>query len=85
MRGARTLLLFERGGRLLVRLMPARLRAEWGDDLDATYIESCRAAYARGGARALLMEGPRELVDLGRAALRAHRASPRLPGIRAPE
>jgi predicted permease len=85
---ARTRLLLDRGGRLVIRLLPREIRATFGDDLHATYIDSCDAAYARGGGRALLMEAPRELTDLARAAVRSRAGSSArvtVPGPRPPQ
>ena len=87
MRSARTLLLLERGGRLVLRMMPADVRAQWGDEIGGTFADACRAAYAHAGLRGLLMEAPRELANLARAVVNVRlgrRANVTTPGPRPP-
>lgn len=57
----------------LVRLYPARTRAQFGDDLIATTAEFIADAEARGGQRAVLRLWPRLLADFGAALVSEYR------------
>jgi predicted permease len=71
MRGARTLLLIERGGELLLRLLPNPVRDRWAGEIGATFQDACRAAHARRGLRGLLMEAPKELADMAATGVKS--------------
>jgi hypothetical protein len=57
----------------LVRLYPARTRAQFGDDLVATTAELIADAETRGGASAVLRLWPRLLADFGTALASEYR------------
>ena len=57
----------------LVRLYPARTRAQFGDDLVATTAELIADAEMRGGARSVLRLWPRLLADFGAALASEYR------------
>jgi len=57
----------------LVRLYPARTRAQFGDDLIATAAEFIAYTEKRGGQRAVLRLWPRLLADFGAALVSEYR------------
>jgi predicted permease len=81
----------ERGFAIVATLAPSSARSAWGADARATFVETCRAAFTRGGWPSLVHAALAEWMDVFRAVLLVriqarpvlHGAPPRVWGVRA--